>query len=158
MSIERAADLMGVLLEAPVSTGFASGLARRVAERLVGFEQALKQRLPASPVLHHDETTARVAGDNADRLLYIYTARAGTLTWFGGVVSAAVAPLAWVPWVSCRRDGVVAGQPGCRVGGGSWRILSMAVASAVDQGQWRGSRSHLRRCPRVSLAGTASSR
>lgn len=83
MSIERAADLMGVLLDAPVSTGFAGGLVRRVAERLVGFEQALKDRLRRSPVMHHDETPARVAGDDADRLLYIYTARAGKLTWFG---------------------------------------------------------------------------
>ena len=83
MSIERAADLMGVLLDAPVSTGFAGGLVRRVADRLAGFEQALKDRLRASPVMHHDETPARVAGDDADRLLYIYTARAGKLTWFG---------------------------------------------------------------------------
>ena len=83
MSIERAADLMGVLLDAPVSTGFAGGLVRRVAERLVGFEQALTDRLRRSPVMHHDETPARVAGDDADRLLYIYTARAGKLTWFG---------------------------------------------------------------------------
>ena len=83
MSIERAADLMGVLLDAPVSTGFAGGLIRRVAERLVGFEQTLKDRLRSAPVMHHDETPARVAGDDHDRLLYIYTARAGKLTWFG---------------------------------------------------------------------------
>jgi hypothetical protein len=83
MSIERAADLMGVLLDAPVSTGFAGGLIARMAERLVGFEQALKDRLRAAPVMHHDETPARVAVDDHDRLLYIYTARAGKLTWFG---------------------------------------------------------------------------
>ena len=83
MSIERAADLMGVLLDAPVSTGFAGGLLRRVAARLGGFETALKDRLRQAPVLHHDETPARVAGDDADRLLYIYTARAGNLVWFG---------------------------------------------------------------------------
>ena len=83
MSIERAADLMGVLLDAPVSTGFTGGLVARVAARLAEFEAALKQRLRASPVLHHDETPARVAGDDRDRLLYIYTARAGKLVWFG---------------------------------------------------------------------------
>lgn len=83
MSIERAADLMGVLLDAPVSTGFTGGLIRRVAERLAGFETALKDRLRAARVLHHDETPARVAGDDADRLLYVYTARAGKLVWFG---------------------------------------------------------------------------
>ena len=57
-----------------------------------------------------------------------------------------------------RRGGVMAAQPGCGAGSGRWRILSMAVARACDQGQWRGRRSHLCRCPRVSLAGTASIR
>jgi transposase len=46
MSIERAADLMG-LLDAPVSTGFTGGLIRRVADRRAGFETALKDRAPA---------------------------------------------------------------------------------------------------------------
>jgi hypothetical protein len=36
---------MGVLLDAPVSTGFAGGLVKRVAACLVGFETALKDRL-----------------------------------------------------------------------------------------------------------------
>jgi transposase len=83
MSIERAADLMGVLLDAPVSTGFAGGLVRRVATTLGTFESALKARLRAAPVMHHDETPARVSGDDCDRLLYIYTARAAKLVWFG---------------------------------------------------------------------------
>ena len=83
MSIERAADLMGVLLDAPVSTGFTGGLIHRVAERLSGFEMAMKDRLQAAAVMHHDETPARVAADDADRLLYIYTARADKLLWFG---------------------------------------------------------------------------
>ncbi|WP_113702234.1 IS66 family transposase [Nonomuraea lactucae] len=83
MSIERAADLMGVLLDAPVSTGFTGGLVKRVAGQLAGFEAELKNALRACPVLHHDETPARVAGDDADRLLYVYTARAGKLIWFG---------------------------------------------------------------------------
>ncbi len=83
MSIERAADLMGVLLDAPVSTGFTGGLVKRVAARLGGFESALKDRLRAAAVLHHDETPARVAADDNDRLLYIYTARAAKLVWFG---------------------------------------------------------------------------
>jgi transposase len=83
MSIERAADLMGVLLDAPVSTGFAGGLVNRVAARLGGFETALKDRLRTAAVMHHDETPARVAGDDTDRLLYIYTARADKLLWFG---------------------------------------------------------------------------
>ena len=64
------------LPDAPVSTGFAGGLVKRVAARLVGFEVALKDWLRAAPVMHHDETPARVAGDDADRLLYIYIALA----------------------------------------------------------------------------------
>src|SRR5947208_9695949 len=60
ISIARAADLMGVLLDAPVSTGFAGGLVNRVAARLHSFETTLKDRLQKSPVLHHDETPARV--------------------------------------------------------------------------------------------------
>jgi transposase len=69
MSVERAATLMGVLLDAPVSTGFTGGLVARVAACLAEFETALKQRLRAAPVLHHDETPARVPGDDSDRLL-----------------------------------------------------------------------------------------
>ena len=72
MSITRAADLMAVLLDAPVSSGFAGGLVARIAGHLAGFEDKLKQALRAAPVLHHDETPARVSGDDADRLLYIY--------------------------------------------------------------------------------------
>jgi len=83
MSITRAADLMGVLLDAPVSTGFTGGLVARIANRLAGFETTLKDALRGSPVMHHDETPARVSRDDADRLLYIYTARAGRLLWFG---------------------------------------------------------------------------
>jgi hypothetical protein len=93
MSIERAADLMGVLLDAPVSSGFTGGLLARVAANLAEFEGRLKQRLRASPVLHHDETPARVAGDDSDRLLYIYTARAGELVWFGAAAGRGHAEL-----------------------------------------------------------------
>jgi DNA-directed RNA polymerase specialized sigma24 family protein len=56
----------------------------RVAACLAGFEAALKQRLRAAPVLHHDETPARVSGDDSDRLLYIYTARAGKIELLRG--------------------------------------------------------------------------
>jgi transposase len=34
-------------------------------------------------VLHHDETPARSAADDGDRLCYVYTARAGRLVWYG---------------------------------------------------------------------------
>ncbi|MDP4511939.1 IS66 family transposase [Nonomuraea turcica] len=93
MSITHAADLMSVLLDAPVSAGFTGGLLPRIATRLGGFEAALKERLRAAPVLHHDETPARVAGDDDDRLLYIYTARAGKVIWFGAAAGRGHAEL-----------------------------------------------------------------
>ena len=64
-----------------------------MAACLAGFETALKQRLRAAAVLHHDETPARVAGDDSDRLLYIYTARAGKLVWFGAAAGRGHAQL-----------------------------------------------------------------
>jgi transposase len=78
---------------APVPAGFTGGLVARVAARLAEFETALKQRLRAAAVLHHDETPARVAGDDRDRLLYIYTARAGKLVWFGAAAGRGHAQL-----------------------------------------------------------------
>jgi transposase len=75
--------LMGVLLDAKVSTGFAGSLIARLDEQLAGFDQALKAALRVAPVLHHDETPARVAADDGDRGCYIYTARAGDLIWYG---------------------------------------------------------------------------
>ena len=44
-------------------------------------------------MLHHDETPARVAGDDGDRLLYVYTARAGKLVWFGAAAGRGHAEL-----------------------------------------------------------------
>ena len=90
---------MGVLLDAPVPTGFTGGLVARVAAGLAGFETALKQRLRAAPVLHHDETPARVAGDDSDRLLYIYTARAAS--WCGSGPPPGAATPSWTPSASC---------------------------------------------------------
>lgn len=83
LSVERAADLVGVLLDAQVSTGFAGSLIARLDQELVGFEDALKAALRATPVLHHDETPARISADDDDRGCYIYTARAGDLIWYG---------------------------------------------------------------------------
>jgi transposase len=83
LSIERAAELMGVLLDAKVSTGFAGSMVAKLAERVAGFETALKNALQDVPVLHHDETPAPIAADDGDRRCYVYTARAGGLVWYG---------------------------------------------------------------------------
>jgi hypothetical protein len=60
IGIERAADLMGALLRAPVSTGFVSRCLVRLDAALTaaGFEDALKDALWAADVLGTDETPA----------------------------------------------------------------------------------------------------
>ena len=60
IGIERAADLMGAPLNAPVSTGFVSRCLVRLDAALIaaGFEDALKDALRAADVLGTDETPA----------------------------------------------------------------------------------------------------
>jgi transposase len=60
IGIERAADLMGALLKAPVSTGFVSRCLARLDAALTaaGFEDALKGALRGADVLGTDETPA----------------------------------------------------------------------------------------------------
>jgi len=60
IGVERAADLMGALLKAPVSTGFVSRCLARLEAALLaaGFEDALKDALKAADVLGTDETPA----------------------------------------------------------------------------------------------------
>ena len=64
IGIERAADLMGALLKAPVSTGFVSRCLVRLDAALIaaGFEDALKGALKAADVLGTDETPAPLTG------------------------------------------------------------------------------------------------
>jgi transposase len=63
IGVERAADLMSALLQAPVSTGFVSRCLVRLDAALVtaGFEDALKQALRSADVLGTDETPAPLA-------------------------------------------------------------------------------------------------
>jgi len=60
IGLERAADLMGALLKAPVSTGFVSRCLARLDAALTaaGFEDALKDALRAAEVVGTDETPA----------------------------------------------------------------------------------------------------
>ncbi|MCY0924522.1 transposase, partial [Streptomyces sp. H27-G5] len=105
MSVVRAAQMMHALLDAQVSTGFASGLIRRLATELTPFMTALKARLKSAPVLHLDETPASVSGDEMRQFeteallrgehlapdrrqpgpdwMYVHVARAGPLIWLG---------------------------------------------------------------------------
>jgi hypothetical protein len=60
IGIERAADLMGALLKAPVSTGFISRCLVRLDAALTaaGFQDVLKDALKAADVLGPGETPA----------------------------------------------------------------------------------------------------
>ncbi len=64
IGVERAADLMGALLKAPVSTGFVSRCLVRLDAALItaGFEDALKDALRSADVLGTDETPGAPRG------------------------------------------------------------------------------------------------
>ena len=97
IGIERAADLMGALLKAPVSTGFVSRCLARLDAALTaaGFEEALKDALRASEVLGTDETSAPLttAATSAEgcgnphvyavRTMRAYTGGGPDLIWYG---------------------------------------------------------------------------
>src|SRR5437773_35960 len=97
IGIERAADLMGALLRAPVSTGFVSRCLVRLDAALIaaGFEGALKDALRAADVLGTDETPAPLttAATSAEdcgnphvytvRTMRAYTGGGPDLIWYG---------------------------------------------------------------------------
>jgi transposase len=97
IGVERAADLMGALLKAPVSTGFVSRCLVRLDAALTaaGFEDALKDALRASDVLGTDETPAPLttAATSAEdcgnphvytvRTMRAYTSGGPDLIWYG---------------------------------------------------------------------------
>jgi transposase len=68
IGLERAADLMGVLLGAPVSTGFIVKCLERLDDRLVtdAFEDALKEALTCQDVRGTDETPAPVSASGSE--------------------------------------------------------------------------------------------
>src|SRR6266700_3382620 len=97
IGIERAADLMGALFKAPVSTGFVSRCLVRLDAALIGagFEGALKDALRAAEVLGTDETPAPLAtaATSAEgcgnphvytvRTMLAYTGGGADLIWYG---------------------------------------------------------------------------
>ncbi len=89
IGVERAADLMGALLRAPVSTGFVSRCLVRLDAALTaaGFEDALKDALRASEVLGTDETpaplTTAAASEQGCGNPHAYTVRT-MRAWTGG--------------------------------------------------------------------------
>ena len=97
IGIERAADLMGALLGAPVSAGFVSRCLVRLDAALITaeFEDVLKGALKAADVLGTDETPApltRAATSAEDcgnphvytvRTMRAYTGGGADLIWYG---------------------------------------------------------------------------
>jgi transposase len=97
IGVERAADLMGALLKAPVSTGFVSRCLVRLDAALItaGFEGALKDALRSADVLGTDETPAPLttAATSAEdcgnphvytvRTMRAYTGGGPDLIWYG---------------------------------------------------------------------------
>ena len=108
IGIERAADLMGALLQAPVSTGFVSRCLVRLDAALIaaGFEDALKSALRAADVLGTDETPAPLTGaaTSADgcgnphvytvRTMRAYTGGGPDLIWYGAAGNRTKAAIA----------------------------------------------------------------
>ena len=107
IGVERAADLMGALLQAPVSTDFVSGCLVRLDAALTAaaFEDALKDALRASDVPGTDETPApltTVAVSEQDcgnphvytvRTMRAYTGGGPDLIWYGAAGDRTKAPV-----------------------------------------------------------------
>jgi len=60
LPVERTAELLADLLNAPVSTGWLCQVQAEAAARLVPLMSCVKDRLGSEPVVHADETGTRV--------------------------------------------------------------------------------------------------
>jgi transposase len=76
LPLERTAELLAELLDAPVSTGWLYSVQAEAAGRLEGFVEVVKAALCASPVLHADETGTRVGVDKR----WVHTLASNLLT------------------------------------------------------------------------------
>ena len=121
IGIERAADLMGALLKAPVSAGFVSRCLVRLDAALIsaGFEDALKGALRAAGVLGTGETPAPLAtaATSAEgcgnphvytvRTMNAYTGGGADLIWYGAAGNRTKAAI--------TGDGILGGSRGVLV-------------------------------------------
>jgi transposase len=76
LPVDRAAQLLADVLGAPLATGTLARVVAEGAAGLAGFVEVVRARLAAAPVVHFDETGARVAG----RLHWVHSASTGLLT------------------------------------------------------------------------------
>lgn len=60
LPLERTAELLADLLDAPVSTGWLCAVAAEAAGKLAGFITTVKTQISAAPVVHADETGTHV--------------------------------------------------------------------------------------------------
>ena len=158
IGIERAADLMGALLGAPVSTGFVSRCLVRLDAALIaaGFEDALKDALRAADVLGTDETpapltTAAASAEDCGnphvytvRTMLAYTGGGPDLIWYG----AAGQPDEARP---------SPGSGSWTATAGSWSATTTAATSATTPGS-PGSSSASPICTGISTTPTRSTR
>jgi transposase len=76
LPLERTAELLAELLDAPVSTGWLYSVQAEAAGRLQEFVDVVKAGLVVSPVLHADETGTRVGVDKR----WVHTLTSNLLT------------------------------------------------------------------------------
>jgi transposase len=76
LPVDRAAQLLADVLGAPLATGTLAAVVAEGARGLGGFGEVVRAGLAAAPVVHFDETGARVAG----RLHWVHSASTSLLT------------------------------------------------------------------------------
>nr|WP_067442099.1 IS66 family transposase [Nocardioides jensenii] len=76
LPVARAAELLADCFGAEVSTGWLAGLLPGAQTRLAGFTRLTREQLRTAPVVHFDETGARVAGN----LWWVHVACTESLT------------------------------------------------------------------------------
>jgi transposase len=76
LPVDRTAQLLADVLDAPVSTGTVAAVSSQAAARVAGAVEAIRARLIAAAVAHFDETGARIAG----RLHWLHVAATALFT------------------------------------------------------------------------------
>jgi transposase len=76
LPVDRAAQLLADVLDAPVATGTLAAVVAEGASGLEEFVEVVRGQLAAAPVAHFDETGARIAG----RLHWVHSASTSLLT------------------------------------------------------------------------------
>jgi transposase len=132
LPVDRAAQLLGDVLGAPLATGTLAAVLTEGAAGLDGFARVVREGLAAAPVGHFDETGARVAG----RLHWIHSASTSLLTLLSVHAKRGK--------VAMDAAGVLPGLGGwrCTTAGrrtGGMRTSAMGCAARICCASWRRS-------------------